>query len=369
MKVLNLLTSGEAGGIESLCRDIGVNSEYDNGFCFLFSEGAIYDQMNKIGLKTYSLSKRTRKISIRKLFYLKKIVKEYDIVTVHHGDPFLKLYGILATIGTKKKMVTVVHSCYERKYFFPKSKLKFHFAHFMFRVGLNLSDLIIFVSNAGKESYEKEFGLFKKNKTVVYNGISMDKIQQGSKHKLPIDKPYKITYIGRLNYVKGVDYLIRAVSIVKEKYPISVSIVGDGPDRNNLETLSKDIGVSDVVTFEGRHSNVIPFLEKTSVFVYPSIWNEVFGISLVEAMAFGIPCVSNRVGGIPEILDDGKNGFLTKEKSDEALAEAICSVLEILEQNEKVEDISICAKENANSFSIINTCDRLKEEYSKLIYA
>ena len=197
----------------------------------------------------------------------------------------------------------------------------------------------------------------------------MDKIQQGSKHKLPIDKPYKITYIGRLNYVKGVDYLIRAVSIVKEKYPISVSIVGDGPDRNNLETLSKDIGVSDVVTFEGRHSNVIPFLEKTSVFVYPSIWNEVFGISLVEAMAFGIPCVSNRVGGIPEILDDGKNGFLTKEKSDEALAEAICSVLEILEQNEKVEDISICAKENANSFSIINTCDRLKEEYSKLIYA
>lgn len=367
MKVLNLLTSGEAGGIESLCRDIGINSEYENGFCFLFSEGAIYDQMNELGLKTYSLADTANKLSIRKLLSLRKIARDYDIICVHHGDPFLKLYGMLAKLVTGKKMVTVVHSCYERKFFFPNNKRKFHFAHLIFALGLNYSDLIIFVSNAGKESYEQEFGLNNKKKTVVYNGISTDKLLRGKDNVVPRTKPYRITYIGRLVYVKGLEYLIRAIAKIRNDYPISVAIVGDGPERENLEKLSNDVGVSDLVSFEGRHPNVIPFLEKTSVFVYPSIWKEVFGISLVEAMAFGIPCVASNVGGIPEVVKDGVTGFLTREASDEALAEALRHALDILDDEKMVEKISLDAKENAAFFSITNTCKRLKEEYSKLV--
>ncbi len=367
MKVLNLLTSGEAGGIESLCRDIGLNSEYENGFCFLFSEGAIYNQMNELGLKTFSLAAIKSKISVKKLLLLRKIVQEYDIVTVHHGDPFLKLYGILATVGTKKKMVTVVHSCYDREYFFPNSVIKFCFAHLMFKIGLKYSDLIIFVSKAGKESYECEFGLSNKRKSIVYNGISLDKVELGKDHYIPVDKPYRITYIGRLNYVKGVDYLIRAIGIIRDKYPVKLSIVGDGPERNNLEKIVYDYGLNDIVYFEGRHSDVIPFLKNTSVFVYPSIWNEVFGISLVEAMAFGIPCIANRVGGIPEIIKDGENGFLTSEKSDAALAEAMCTVLDKLARTDSVDSITHNAKRTAEYFSIKNTCNRLKEEYSELL--
>ncbi len=367
MKVLNLLTSGEAGGIESLCRDIGINSEYENGFCFLFSEGTIYNQMNEIGLKTYSLAGIARKLSLKRIIKLRELAKEYDIITVHHGDPFLKLYGIFTSLGTKRKLVTVVHSCYERKYFFPESVFKFHLAHSIFKIGLELSDLIIFVSNAGKVSYESEFGLSKKKKTVVYNGIAMDKLECGTNHSTPLDEPYKITYVGRLHYVKGVDYLIRAISLIKDKYKISVSIVGDGPEKNRLEKLAKEQGVDDIVTFEGRHSNIIPFLKKTSVFVYPSVWHEVFGISLVEAMAFGIPCIANNVGGIPEVMRSGEYGFLTKETSDKALADALCSVLSILENKDKVIELSESIKKNAEKFSIINTCNRLKEEYSKLL--
>ena len=66
MKVLNLLTSGNAGGIESLCRDIGVNSQFENGFCFLFEGGTIYEDMKKIGLKTYLLKDEGGCISLKK---------------------------------------------------------------------------------------------------------------------------------------------------------------------------------------------------------------------------------------------------------------------------------------------------------------
>ncbi|WP_022767910.1 glycosyltransferase family 4 protein [Butyrivibrio sp. NC2007] len=370
MRVLNLLTSGEAGGIESLCRDIGINSEYENGFCFLFSEGAIYDQMNELGLKTYSLAgakNKLSKFSIKKLRLLSKIARDYDIICVHHGEPFLKLYGMLVKLITGKKMVTVAHSCFDRRFFFPNNKIKFHFAHLIFALGLNYSDLIIFVSNAGKEAYEKEFGLKNKRKAVVYNGISTDKLLRGRDNVVPVTKPYKITYIGRLKNVKGVDYLIRAIARIKNDYPISVSIVGDGPERDNLEELSNDIGVRDIVSFEGRHTDVIPFLENTSVFVYPSVWKEVFGISLVEAMAFGIPCVASDVGGIPEVVHDGKTGFLTSEANDEALAEALRHALDILDDEKLLEKISQDAKKKAADFSITNTCKRLKEEYSGVV--
>ncbi len=367
MRVLNLLTSGEAGGIESLCRDIGLNSDYENGFCFLFSEGSIYNNMNELGLKTYSLSSIKNKLSVKRLFLLKKYAEPYDIICVHHGDPFLKLYGILLKVFSKKKMVTVVHSCYERKFFFPNSKIKFHFAHFIFALGLKCSDLIIFVSNAGKESYEQEFDLKNKKKTVVYNGISTDKIARGKKHVVPLTKPYNITYIGRLKYVKGLDYLVRAIAKIKDEYSLSVSIVGDGPERDELEKLANEFGLKNVIRFEGRHSDVIPFLEKASVFVYPSVWKEVFGISLVEAMAFGIPCVASNVGGIPEVVQDRKTGFLTKAISDDALAEALRHALDILNNEKIVEKISLDAKERAAYFSITNTCNKLKEEYSKLV--
>lgn len=75
MKVLNLLTSGRAGGIESLCRDIGVNSDFENGFCFLFGDGAIYQQMKDMGLKTYCLSKIGEKNKLEKIFRAEKYCK------------------------------------------------------------------------------------------------------------------------------------------------------------------------------------------------------------------------------------------------------------------------------------------------------
>lgn len=366
MKVLNLLTSGRAGGIESLCRDIGVNSKFENAFCFMFSGGAICDQMTELGLKTYCLDNSGRKLSIKRFLKIREIAKDYDIIAVHHGDPFLKMYHYLLAKTLKRKYVTFVHSCYEKDYFYPDNKLKRVFAHYVFQKGLDNSDLVIYVSKAGLKSYSEEFNIKTNKSVVVYNGIGVDKLNEGRKWK-PLKKDtYNIVYIGRLERVKGVDLLLKAANQVKEKYPIKVSVVGDGTEKETLKKLSEQLEMSDITTFYGQQKDVIPFLKEASIFVYPSIWQEVFGISIVEAMAFGVPCISNVVGGIPEIIENGKSGFLCEAISSENLAKKLDMVIHMI-QNGDIDNIATQAKKRAAEFSIVKTVDNLYKEYNNLI--
>lgn len=366
MKVLNLLTCGNIGGIESLCRDIGLNSSYENGYCFLFEGGDTYEQMKAKGLITYCLKDEKRKINRNKIRKLIEIAEEYDIVVVHHGDPFLKLYYYILANKLNKKFVTVVHSCYENKYFYPNNWLKRYFAKWIFQISMSKSDRILFVSEAGKKSYEKEFHIKQEKSGIVYNGVGMDKVKAGKNCVVNKPKEYNITYMGRLVSVKGVDLLIDAVAKLGEKYPIRLSIIGEGNMQEELQQQVSMLGIKSKVTFYGKRTDVIPFLEKTDIFVYPSVWQEVFGIAVVEAMAFGKMCISNCVGGLPEIIDDGVNGFLTKETSSDGIAQAIERAIQSY-QDGSFYTISQEAKKNAEKFSIANTVSKLNQIYNDLL--
>lgn len=366
MKVLNLLTSGNSGGIESLCRDIGKNCRIENGFCFLFNNGTIYDQMKDLGITAYDLSNCGKKLSFEKWNALKNIAKDYDIIVVHHGDPILKLYFLLLHNTFKnKKFVTFVHSCYEEKYFFPENKAKRKIAYSIFQNGLDKSDYVVFVSNAGKISYEKVFKLDSSKCQVVYNGISPDKINDGKNIMPKNHAPYTLTYIGRLVDVKGVKFLINAFNILNSKYDIELSIIGYGPQQEKLENMVKEYNLNDKIHFLGQQSDVKPFLRETDIFVYPSVCQEVFGISIVEAMAYGCIVIANNVGGIPEIIEDKKSGFLNKETSDESLAACIEAAIYMLEKSENVQ-MSNCAKQTAEKFSINNNIKKLEKIYKTL---
>lgn len=365
MRVLNLLTSGKIGGIESLCRDIGLYGQFDSAFCFLSDEGEIYEQMRGYGLKTYSLKSKKWKFSLNKFKRLLDIAEQYDIIVGHHADPFLKVYFWMLSKKLDKKFVTVVHSCYEEKYFYPQNFIKKKLAKKFFQGALDSSDKVIFVSEAGRRSYETEFRLQHEKCCVVYNGIGLDKVEMGRDTMKNSPEIYEISYIGRLHPAKGVDLLLQAVSMLTERYPLHLSIVGDGEIRMKLEQQVKDLGLETVVTFSGKQSDVIPYLQKTNVFVYPSVCQEVFGISVVEAMAFGAICIANNLGGLPEIIKDGVNGILTKEVSAKGIAEAIERAI-VCHRDGSYEVISAEARKTAERFSIRNTAECLEEIYQTL---
>lgn len=138
----------------------------------------------------------------------------------------------------------------------------------------------------------------------------------------------RILGVGRLVSQKGFDLLLKAFALVCEDYPDwSLDLVGDGPERENLEALAQRLGVSDKVFFHGAQSNVGRFYERASIFVLSSRF-EGFGLVITEAQAYGVPVVAfDCPRGPSEIITNGSNGLLVKAEDVDGLAGAITKLI------------------------------------------
>jgi colanic acid/amylovoran biosynthesis glycosyltransferase len=138
--------------------------------------------------------------------------------------------------------------------------------------------------------------------------------------------------VGRLVRMKGFDVLIQASKVLRDRgFRCRVVIMGDGPERQSLERLRDHLDVSDTVTLSGYASPeaVKSAVLAASVFALPAVWDPVQGtqdgipVALMEAMALGVPVVTTRTSGIPELVQDGVSGFLVAPRDEDALATAI----------------------------------------------
>jgi len=132
-----------------------------------------------------------------------------------------------------------------------------------------------------------------------------------------------ITFIGRLDYLKGVDILLQAFSrLINAGIPARLDILGEGPERNKLEMMSQQLGINDAVTFRGEVHGVAPYLQQATMLVLPSL-SEGMPNVVLEAMACGLPVIATRVGGIVDIIADGENGLLVDAQHPDQLYEAM----------------------------------------------
>lgn len=136
------------------------------------------------------------------------------------------------------------------------------------------------------------------------------------------DAPVVLT-VGRLNPEKGHRYLLESAQIVCRQIPnLRVLIVGEGPLRPELEEMIRALDLGTVVTLLGWQDNVASLMVTSDLLVLPSI-RESFGLVILEALAVGVPVVSTRVGGVPEVIQAGETGFLVEPRDPEALAGAV----------------------------------------------
>lgn len=366
MKILNLWASGKTGGIEVLWKNILINSKEDNRVCCMFEEGEIYTQLNKMGIKTLSTTNCKKNISrIVKIIYNYCIKEKIDVVILHHGGVSCDLVYILLRKKLKKILfVRYLHSCFDQySYGNDGSIIKKHIVKLLMKKALNISDLLVYISKAVKRSFDNNFKIKNIRNVVVYNGIPNDFFRENLTPKKECG--INIAYIGRLVKAKGINLLIKAFAIVyKKNKNIKLTITGDGKEKTNLERETNELNIIEEIEFTGRKENVIPILDKTDIFIYPSIWEEGFGISVVEAMARGcIPITFNK-GGLPEIITNGVNGIIVKEISSEALAQAIEYVLNM--DDEEKNKMKKEAIERSKDFSIDNTISQLEKALKSL---
>ena len=157
---------------------------------------------------------------------------------------------------------------------------------------------------------------------VIHNGVEREAPPPAARPA----RPRRVAVVANLRPEKGHDVLLRAAARIVELFPDAhFEIVGDGPELPALRALADSLRVAHVVTFSGHREDVAARLDMADIFVLPSR-SEAFPNALLEAMAAGLPVVASSVGGVLEVVEDGRNGLLVPPDDHRALA----SVLERL---------------------------------------
>ena len=194
----------------------------------------------------------------------------------------------------------------------------------------------------------------------IYNGISLPLAK-------PLPKNYRVVFVGRLEKVKGVDYLLQAFSKVVLEVPTAeLCIVGDGRQRKEFEQLAHDLGLEKSVVFSGwlDAASVVGEYEKSVVMVIPSIWPEVQGTVITEAFAVGRGVIGTRTGGIPELIKEGENGYIVPIKDASAISKAL---LKLFNDRESLVSMGKAAAKSAKDFGIDHFVDQVENLYNELL--
>jgi len=147
---------------------------------------------------------------------------------------------------------------------------------------------------------------------------------------LPADR-FLVGYAGKLNRGKGLTHLMAALPAILRRHPnIHLVLIGSGrhqflSQEDELRAMVRDASLDDRVTFTGYVQNVAQYLQSLDLFVFPTE-HEALPNALLEAMACGLICVGSRVGGVPDIIEDGVNGRLIPPGRPEAIVQALCAI-------------------------------------------
>ncbi len=360
MNVLNVTWFGGVGGIENLILSIAKDKTIHNEVCFFAKGGLIAEELQKMKVPIYYMeAKHGYSLSVFPKFLKILRDKDFDIVNVHNG-PLALVFTVMAKIikGNFKIVLT------EHDDISSKSKKEIYF----YRLLKYFVNHFVAVSNYVKASMVKIYRVPESKITVIYNGIDLSKFRRMA-HKY--NSTFQICYVGRLVPKKGVELLLKAFDIFRRDSELSAAdaklvIVGDGPEKGRLENLTKELGITGIVEFTGYRRDISELLQQADVFVYPSLYEEAFGISVVEAMAVGVPPIVFKKGGLIEVVDNEQNGFHAADTNEVSLSEEIEKAYRLFKEN-KLEEYSRSSIEKAQCFSINNTINSLKSYYNSLL--
>jgi glycosyltransferase involved in cell wall biosynthesis len=202
---------------------------------------------------------------------------------------------------------------------------------------------------------------------TIYNGLDLSDWDTTSRSAKAPGKVL-VTTVGNIRRVKGHDVFIKAAAAITPQFPdVSFSIAGDVLDPAyfaELQTLVRDLGLSDRFSFDGGVSDLRGYLAGADIFVLPSR-SEGFSNALVEAMAASLPVVATDVGGNAEAVQDGTNGFIVSSENPDALADAI---VRLLSDPALAEAMGSAGRDLATEkFTTETMMRRISEAYGKLV--
>ncbi len=203
---------------------------------------------------------------------------------------------------------------------------------------------------------------------VIYNFIDLEKFSPASadlalRARYGCGDEALIGHLSNFRWVKRPQDVIRTFHRVAQQIRARLLMIGDGPDRETAERLADELGVGEQVQFVGSDLDVETVLPQLDLFLLPSE-QESFGLAALEAMACGVPVIATAVGGLPELVEEGKSGYLFPLRDVDAMA--ACAV-ELLSDPALLAKLKTGARARAEQFDRASTIDRYEAYYGRVL--
>lgn len=332
LKVLQVTHDLRPGGLQRVVLDLAIGLKrlgHEAHICSLRGQGPLGREVSERGIRLWAMPWPER--GADRLLFLKvlRLVKQegYDVVHTHNTHAFLD-GGMAALLA---KVPVRIHTDHARS--FPDS-LRYMLMERAMSWGCHK---VVGVSEHTAENLRKYEGISLSKLEVIPNGIDgawyraeRDRLDRAALRRAAgLDRFSRVIGLGvRLEEQKGIRYLLEAMPAVLARHPdLGLAVAGTGSLETDLRARALELGIGGHVRFLGAYPQLTAFYPLLDAFVLPSVW-EGLPLCLLEAMSLSLPLVATRVGGIPDLLEDGKSALLVPPADPAALAAALLALLD-----------------------------------------
>lgn len=292
------------------------------------------------------------------------LFEQLDILHVHYAIPHASAAfmakKILATKGYHLPVITTLHGTDitlvgSDESFRPVAEFS-----------INESDGVTAVSNSLREQTYDLFNITTDIK-VIYNFIDLKRFSRTNKEhfkkEIAPEGERILVHMSNFRKVKRVEDVIKVFQKVREAMPAKLLLIGDGPERHQLENLCREMCLCEDIRFLGKQDPVEELLAVADLFILPSK-HESFGLAALEAMACEVPVISTDTGGLPEVNIHGKTGFLSQIGDTEDMAK---NAIQILHDDAILKQFRKNALEHAKTYDINNIVPQYEKFYQEVL--
>lgn len=231
---------------------------------------------------------------------------------------------------------------------------------------INKSDGVTAVSESLRKQTLEHFDI-KREIEVIYNFIDFDRFKWSNKEHfkkaIAPNGERILVHVSNFRKVKRVDDAVRIFKKVNERIPSKLLLIGDGPERHNIEELCRKMCIGEEVRFLGKQDAIEELLAVGDLFLMPSM-SESFGLAALEAMACEVPVISTNTGGLPEVNIHGVTGFLSEVGDVESMA---VNAIRLLENETMLQEFRKNALAQAKVFDIANILPKYEAYYQLVL--
>jgi len=329
-RVLHVVEDLKIGGLERVIQTIALGLDrrrYEVEVWCLARGGAVAEEIRSHGVPVRILG-LTSYCNPARVVDLARALGQSRFDVMHAHGYFASTFCRLAALGAPIPVIVAhLHT----------TQHDFRARHRQIERLLSLcTDRVICVSQAVQTFAMDQLGIAPERLAVIYNTAFCDaaacpaeNVQRWrSELRLNGDEEV-ILSLASLTKNKGHDVILHALKrLLDSGRNLRCLVVGDGPLRGELVELAARIGVGHAVLFTGMQTDVLPFLRMAKLLVLASIEREGLSVALIEGASAGLPLVGSRLGGIPEVIEDGGNGVLVEPGNAEELASAVGRLLD-----------------------------------------